>query len=437
MDRSLLVARQLADALLAGPAGYEGFMERAAFCLGRRHRWLAAFCRRAFRHFGSALGPRDHRKLVEWIREDEGYRAAWLATRKPRIAHYALEPTRMQPRRGALAACALPALDTPADLAAWLGVGIADLDWLADTRRMNPGEGRLAHYRYSWVQKRFGARLVEAPKARLRDVQRRILRGILDPVPVHRGAHGFRKGRSCMTFVAPHVGRDVVLKLDLRNFFPGIPAGRVHALFETLGYPEAVARLLTGLCTNAVPMSIARRGAGSWQEAKRLGIAHLPQGAPTSPALANLCALHLDLRLDALAATLDARYTRYADDLAVSGGETLRRRVPAVARLAAAIAMEEGFELNHRKTRAMHRSRRQLLAGIVVNATPNVRRAEFDRLKAILTNCGRHGVETQNREGHRDFRAHLAGRVAYVGSLNPARGAKLEKLFAAIAWNTP
>lgn len=434
MKRQELIATAIADALLAGPPGVDGFVERVTWSLGRRHRWIAPLCRRVFLRFGSSLAHADRSKLVAWIASDEGFRNAWHATRVPRIAHYFLDPPPMAPRTGALVACTLPSLPTPGDLAAWLGLSVAELDWFADVRAINQAEGPLCHYRYAWVPKRYGARLMEIPKFRLREIQRRILRGILDPVPVHAAAHGFRQGRSCRTYVEPHVGRDVVVRMDLRGFFPGIPAPRIHSLFTALGYPEAVARVLTALTTNRVPMSIARRGAASWLEAKRLAVPHLPQGAPTSPALANMCALHLDFRLAALAETMDAGYTRYADDIAISGGDTLRRRAAAVSNLVAAIAIEEGFELNHRKTRTMHRSHRQLLTGLVVNDKPNVRRDEFDRLKAILTNCRRHGPASQNRRGVDDFRAHLAGRIAYVASLNPARGTKLQSMFELIDW---
>jgi hypothetical protein len=82
----------------------------------------------------------------------------------------------------------------------------------------------------------------------------------------------------------------------------------------------------------------------------------------------------------------------------------------------------------------MHRSHRQRLTGIVVNEKPNIPREEFDRLKAVLTNCVRHGPSSQNREGVRDFRAHLAGRVAYVASLNADRGAKLDAIYRRIEW---
>jgi hypothetical protein len=160
--------------------------------------------------------------------------------------------------------------------------------------------------------------------------------------------------------------------------------------------------------------------------------AHLPQGAPTSPALANLCAYRLDCRLDALARALNGVYTRYADDLAFSGGEELERGARRFQVLVCRIALEEGFTLQTRKSRFMRQGVRQQLAGVVVNAHPNVRREEYDRLKAILTNCVRHGPSSQNRAGHEDFRGHLAGRIAYVTMLNPARGRRLHALFAQI-----
>ncbi len=408
MKREHRVAQALADAIIAGPCEVDEYIARAAQLLGRKHRWIAPFCRRMFGVFGTSLEQRDRARLTEWITSDAGYRNAWLARRPPRIVRYVLDAPRMSPRHGALAACSLPDLPTPGDLAAWLGISTQELDWFADVRRMNPAEGALCHYRYVWVPKSYGMRLMEIPKARLRAIQRRVLRGLLDAVVVHRAAHGFCRGKSCRTYVEPHVGRAVVLRMDLRDFFPSIPAPRIHALFNTLGYPHAVARTLTALCTNAAPMTVAKRGTTSWLDAKRLGIPHLPQGAPTSPVLANLCALHLDLRLDELAASMSCDYTRYADDIAISGDEALRRNVHRVALLVTRIASEEGFAVNHRKTRVMHRSDRQVLTGVVVNDKPNVRRQDADLLKAILTNCVRLGPESQNRNDVRDFKAHLA-----------------------------
>jgi hypothetical protein len=96
--------------------------------------------------------------------------------------------------------------------------------------------------------------------------------------------------------------------------------------------------------------------------------------------------------------------------------------------------MEEGFAVHHRKTRIMRQGVRQRLAGVVVNEHVNVIRADYDRLKATLTNCIRLGPRSQNRCLIDDFRAHLMGKIAFVESVNPSRGVRLRKLFARIAW---
>ena len=162
---------------------------------------------------------------------------------------------------------------------------------------------------------------------------------------------------------------------------------------------------------------------------------HLPQGAPTSPALANLVAYRLDVRLHALAQKLGATYTRYADDLAFSGDQRLERAAKRLQVLVGVIAAEEGFELHFRKSRFMRQGVRQQLAGVVVNVRPNLKRKAYDELKATLYNCARQGPESQNRAGHADFRRHLAGRIAYVKMLHPERGAKLQALFERIVWD--
>jgi RNA-directed DNA polymerase len=161
---------------------------------------------------------------------------------------------------------------------------------------------------------------------------------------------------------------------------------------------------------------------------------HLPQGSPTSPALANLCSYRLDCRLAGLAASAAARYTRYADDLAFSGNEEFESRVEQFSTHVAAILMEEGFAVHHRKTRIMRQGVRQRLAGLVTNRRPNIVRKDFDLLKATLTNCVRRGPETQNRDAHPQFRLHLEGRVSFVEMINPKKGARLRKVFDEIKW---
>ena len=161
---------------------------------------------------------------------------------------------------------------------------------------------------------------------------------------------------------------------------------------------------------------------------------HLPQGAPTSPALANICSWRMDCRLAGLAKAAGAHYTRYADDLAFSGDEDFEKRVERFSNHVAAILNGEGFSVNHRKTRIMRQGVRQHLAGLVTNERINIKRTDFDLLKAILTNCIRTGPENQNRDAHPQFRAHIDGRVAFAEMVNPAKGQRLRRLFEQIQW---
>ena len=146
------------------------------------------------------------------------------------------------------------------------------------------------------------------------------------------------------------------------------------AIYLTAGYPEPVARLLTGLCTQhgasgclepgRIPLDQARsRSSAVWLARRLYRQPHLPQGAPTSPALANLVAHRLDTRLAGLARAVQASYTRYADDLVFSGDESFARSIGRFPIHVAAIALEEGFAVQHRKTRVMRQGVRQRAAG--------------------------------------------------------------------------
>ena len=337
----------------------------------------------------------------------------------------------------------LPALPTIHDLALWLRVDVGYLQWFADLGDWNTRERSqtLQHYQRRVLLKSSGAvRLLETPKQHLKHIQRQIHRDMLALLPSHEAVHGFRRGRSTVTFAGPHAGRSVVLRMDLQEFFPSCSGPRIQALFRTLGFPEHVADTLGGLCTTVTPRSFWHSRGDEidpveMQRARELyARTHLPQGAPCSPALANLCALRMDRRLAGLASAAGGVYTRYADDLAFSGDAIFARAAGRFATQVAAIASEEGFSVQHRKTRLMRRSICQKLAGITVNVRPNLPRSEVDQLKATLVNAVRHGPLSQNRESHPDFRGYLAGRVAYVGMVNPARGARLRKLLDQIQW---
>jgi RNA-directed DNA polymerase len=236
-------------------------------------------------------------------------------------------------------------------------------------------------------------------------------------------------------------------QLDLADFFSCIREARVRRIFAALGYPDRVAACLASLCVTNTPEwilaacpvvrpSSERERTERVLQRQRLRSTHLPQGAPTSSALANLAAYRLDVRLSALARSLGGAYTRYADDLALSGGVKMRAALPAILPRIGAIALEEGFELRYGKTRVMTSAVRQRLCGVVVNRAPSIARRDYERLEATLFNCARHGPWSQNREGHPDFEAHLRGRVAWVTQLHPEKGARLGRLLAAVNFSS-
>lgn len=434
-----LAATFLSTTSLVGfPEEVEELLESASTLLGRRWRWLRPLVKRFIAEFAERPKPRIAAATL-FIENDRGFQRA-CATQEFKIGGQ-LSRTSTAPIPAARS-WNVPVLRTAGELAACLQVSIGELEWFADTRGLlsKGSSTRLQHYHYQTRSKRGGqVRLIEAPKERLKAIQRQLLIEILEPVPVHDAAHGFCAGRSIQTFAAPHVGQRVMLKLDLQDFFPSIAAARVSALFRSLGYPEPVADLLTGLCTTITPLDVWQSLADISREERRrvevlYGRRHLPQGAPTSPAIANLCAYRLDCRLAALASRAGGRYTRYADDLAFSGGVDFTRCVKRLRIYAASLALEEGFAVHHRKTRLMPAAARQKLAGLIVNDKLNIRRDDYDQLKAILTNCARHGAAMQNREQRADFRAHLLGRISFIKQINPQRGTRLLAMFEKIAW---
>jgi hypothetical protein len=210
---------------------------------------------------------------------------------------------------------------------------------------------------------------------------------------------------------------------------------RVVAIFRSLGYSREAAIWLGRLTTSALPVRMNVPGSKN-RPSDPYRARHLPQGAPTSPALANLSAFSLDLRLAGLARSFEAQYTRYADDLTFSGSPRFLSSLGVFIRLAAQIVRAERFRLHGLKRKIIRDNQRQRVTGVVVNQRLGVSRGDFDRLKAILTNCIRRGASTQNHDRHADFAGHLRGRVAHVMQLNSQQGQKLLALYGQIDWQS-
>lgn len=315
-----------------------------------------------------------------------------------------------------LASRGLPVLSSPADVARALEIPVPRLRWLA---YHNEAVTR-THYIYFEIPKRSGGtRLLSAPHRDLARAQQFIFHAILEKLTVDEPAHGFIKGRSTVTNALPHVGRDIVVNLDLEDFFPSITFPRIRGLFQKLGYSPAVATVLALLCTEPPRRLVEFDGQRYWVA---VGPRALPQGACTSPALSNLVARKLDRRLQGTCVKAGWTYSRYADDLTFSAAPGKREEVGRLIARVRHLATEEGFTLHPRKGRTQRAGGRQTVTGIVVNAKPSLAREEVRRLRAILHGARRTGLAAQNREGRPNFEAWLRGKLAYLAMIDRERG---------------
>lgn len=441
--RANKIASALADSFLAGKWLAEGCRSRASQMLGRDWKWLAPLVDRTFACFGSLSRPRRN-PLFQFIKRDKGFLRAHKRNSLD-VRDYTLLRSKFV-AQGISETWNVPSIDTVGELASWMGVTPGKLRWLATdigaVHRTLPNVSTLpSHYAHTVLSKRFGkVRLIESPKPHLKRIQRIVLDKILSGIPIHDAAHGFCRNRSIVTAAQNHANKNVVVKLDLEDFFPSISRSKVNAIFFMAGYSEQVATALAQLCTSSAHADCWGQYLSDLSTDERLRIQdryrspHVPQGAPTSPYLANLACFRMDCRLAGLAKSAGANYTRYADDLVFSGDSKFQRVAKRFCDHVAATALEEGFSVNFRKTRIMPRSSQQKITGLVVNQKLNKARKEYDELKATLFNCIRWGPAGQNRHGIAEFRLHLIGRIGFVRSFNHSRGQKLQKLFDQIVW---
>jgi len=255
-----ILLKAVARILLSADQTPDQIVLRSSETLGRRWQWLRPLVLRYLKTFAGDTRPR----LRDVIHFDHGWRRA--------KAKYGSEITVVKwqtPRQtmrpvSAARAWRLPEIESPAALAEWLMLDLTDLLWFTDLKGLE-AKGcppRTSHYHYIVQAKRSGGlRSIEAPRQRLKALQRQVLSQILEQIPPYPAAHGFVRERSIQTFVSPHLHKSVVLPMDLENFFPSFIGARVQTFFRILGYPETVANHLGGICTNATPRDVWTRAA--------------------------------------------------------------------------------------------------------------------------------------------------------------------------------
>lgn len=266
---------------------------------------------------------------------------------------------------------------------------------------------------FSIPKKSGGSRTIEAPVPRLKYIQAWINDKILGSFSPSVYATGFRKGFSIVNNAEKHIGKELVINLDLKDFFPSIRYRDVLPIFVYFGYKLDVAHLLTKLCTNGKNV--------------------LPQGSPASPAISNLVLLRMDKRLGKLADSLHGAYTRYADDITLSGAKSLRSVVPLVYE----IISEEGYTVNPRKTRFQYSNQRQEVTGIIVNKKLSVSPKIEKELKNAIYFCGKYGVTSHMEHIQCDksfYKEHLYGLAYFIKMIDEPKGTTYLKKLDAIIW---
>lgn len=257
----------------------------------------------------------------------------------------------------------LPIIKDDKELAKFLGIEYKKLRFLVYHRDVVSVDN---YHRYTIPKKKGGVRNIAAPKSLLKNAQRKILEEVLSKLPVSEYAHGFLKEKSVVSGAKAHGNKpELLINIDLEDFFPTITFERVRGMFKGFGYSGYVASLLSMICTYCERMEVEVRG-----ETKYVKTSHriLPQGSPASPMITNIICRKLDKRLSGLASKYSFTYTRYADDMSFSFiNENTDLTYGRLIGLISKIVKEEGFNINKNKTKFLRQNNRQCITGIVIN----------------------------------------------------------------------
>jgi RNA-directed DNA polymerase len=249
---------------------------------------------------------------------------------------------------------------------------------------------------YKIAKKSGGFRNIDEPLTDLKITQRWILDNILVKIPISAAAKAYRAGVSIRDGARLHLNRSCVVRIDFKDFFGSIRPKHVLEIYQSLGYSTLVSGLLTGLTTFN---------------------GRLPQGAPTSAAISNIFMREFDDRLLTFARGRGLRYSRYADDLTLSGDVVLNEILNVVSD-----ALPPNIKINQKKTKTMRPGNRQTVSGIVVNKKPSApreMRREVRQAVYFISKFGLGGHLAQNREIRSNYLGHLIGKVDFCIFCDP------------------
>lgn len=355
---------------------------------------------------------------------------SWYNTNRRRITYLGesskIEISLKETNQTRLEQQKLPIFEDITQLSNTMGISLSELRFLTFNRQVS----KVNHYkRFNVMKKTGGVREISAPMPRLKRCQYWLKANVLDKVNLHDSAHGFIAARSIMSNAMPHVGQSIVINMDLENFFPTITYPRVKGMFQKLGYSEEISIIMALLSTEPKCDEVNIDGETFFiAQAQRT----LPQGAPTSPSIANIICRKLDRRLTDCATKLGFNYTRYADDLTFSVRENDSERVQKLLWRVKSIILDEGFIIHPKKTKVMRAHQQQEVTGIVVNEKPNLPRKKSKQLRATLFQIEKDGFEGKHWQDSDDLLRSLIGFVNYYQMINPEKAvyykAQLERI---------
>lgn len=274
------------------------------------------------------------------------------------------------------------------------------------------------YYNFQISKKTGGKRTINVPNSSLELCQKYIKEKILDTVELHSSAHGFANGKSIITNAREHVNSEMILNIDLKDFFPSISRKKVFYVFNKIcGYDNSLSYCLTKLV-------MYKNG--------------LPQGACTSPIISNIVTFKLDLRLKKLSDKLGINYSRYADDMTFSGNKNIINSKFLV--LVKKIINECGYQTNDKKTRFESRCGRQEVTGLIVNnGKVSIPKKYIQNLRKDLYYIKKYGIEEHKKRNNiynAFYQEHIKGQIMFVYSVDKNKGIKLLKEYNLIFENT-
>ncbi len=310
----------------------------------------------------------------------------------------------------------LPVIRAVEELASQMGASVQTISFLSFNRIVS----NVTHYKKFQVPKKAGGfRNISAPMPKLKAAQHWILENLLNKLPVHKNAHGFALERSIVSNATPHLKKEVLINIDLKDFFPSIHYPRVKGMFRALGYNEKIATILSLICTESEIDEVELDGKMYYVKS---GNRSLPQGAPTSPAITNYLCRRLDARFTGLAKKYNFEYTRYADDLTFSStvydAAEFKKFIGFVKRT----IKSEDFTIHPDKFKVLRKNSKQEVTGIVVNDKLSVERKKIKKFRAVLYQVEKDGIEGKNWNYSPNFLASIKGYAHFIHQVDPLKG---------------